>query len=161
MAEQLRERLKSLADELGIRAGPKLYIAAKRKGIEGVTHEIAKSVVAGDVGRQVLAPPYCSTGASASEGAGQRIQGDLIDLSKNTRTQSGAKYALLLSDVYTREARAVALPDKTPDAVNAALRPALANLTDGRRDYVLSVDKGREWTGAEKVMPDEAALRSK
>jgi hypothetical protein len=51
MAEQLRERLKSLADELGIRAGPKLYIAARRKGIEGVTHELAKSVVAGDVGR--------------------------------------------------------------------------------------------------------------
>ena len=66
----------------------------------------------------------------------------------NTRTESGARYALLLTDVFTREARAIALGSKDPATVNAALGPALENLTDGRNDYVLTTDKGAELSSA-------------
>ena len=135
-------RLKELADELGIRGGDKLYKAARRRGLEGVTTKLAQEAVKGDVGRQVLAPPSRSTGKSAAEGANQRLQADLIDFSNNARVESGARFALLLTDVYTREARAIPLGSKDPATVNAALGPALENLTDGRKDYVLTTDKG-------------------
>ena len=69
----------------------------------------------------------------------------MIDFSNNARVESGARFALLLTDVYTREARAIPLGSKDPATVNAALGPALENLTDGRKDYVLTTDKGAEF----------------
>ena len=145
MAEEVVRRLKELADELGIRGGDKLYKAARRRGLEGVTTKLAAEAMKGDVGRQVLAPPPRSTGKSAAEGANQRLQADLIDFSNNARVESGARFALLLTDVYTREARAIPLGSKDPATVNAALGPALENLTDGRKDYVLTTDKRAEF----------------
>ncbi len=82
-------------------------------------------------------------------------------MSLNTRTESGARYALMLTDVFTREARAIPLGSKDPATVNAALGPALENLTDGRKDYVLTTDKGAELSRAEEVMPEQAAHRTK
>ena len=120
-------RLKELADELGIRGGDKLYKAARRRGLEGVTTKLAAEAVKGDVGRQVLAPPPRSTGKSAAEGANQRLQADLIDISNNARVESGARFALLFTDVYTREARATPLGSKIalPKLSTEILRPAL------------------------------------
>ena len=85
MAEEVVRRLTELADELGIRGGDKLYKAARRRGLEGVTTKLAQEAVKGDVGRQVLAPPPRSTGKSAAEEANQRLQPDLIDFSNNAR----------------------------------------------------------------------------
>ena len=105
----IRQRLKNLAEELEIRSGPKLYQAARRRGVEGVTQALAKEVVAGDTGRQVLAPPFRSTGRVAAEGANQRLTTDVLDLSLNTRTESGNRYAVMLTNNFTREARAIAI----------------------------------------------------
>ena len=108
-----------LASELEIRSGRKLYQAAKRCGLEGVTHALGKEVVDPDTGRQVLAPPDRSTGESAAKGPNRRLQTDVLDLPSNARTESGNRYAVVL----TREARAIAIPKKTPQVVNAVLKP--------------------------------------
>ncbi len=85
----------------------------------------------------------------------------MIDFSNNARVESGARVALLLTNLYTREARAIPLGSKDPATVNAALGPALENLTDGRKDYVLTTDTGAELSQAEATMPEQAAHRHK
>ena len=148
------QQLKDLAAELNVRGAGKLYQLARRRGIQGATTALAKEAVSGDVGRQVQAPPPRSTGKSAAEGPNQRLQADLLDFSKNARAESGAKYALLLTDVYTREARTYPLMTKEADEVNTALGPLVQNLADGRKDVVLTTDKGKEFNKVEEALPD-------
>ena len=155
------QRLKSLAGELEIRSGPKLYQAARRRGVEGVTQALAKDAVAGDTGRAVLATPFRSTGKVAAEGPNQRLTTDLLDLSLNTRTESGARYAVMLTDNFTREARAIAIPEKTPQVVNAVLGPMIEELTDNRKDFVISSDSGAEMSRIDEILPEQAAHRQK
>jgi hypothetical protein len=161
MAQALRERLKQLAGELEIRSGPKLYQAAKRRGVGDVTQALAAEAVRGDVARQVLAAPFRSTGKSAAEGPNERLQVDLMDMSQNARTESGNKYAVMLADVYTRESRAFAIQEKTPQVVNAVLRPMLENLTNGRKDYSITSDGGGEFARIGEILPAEAVHRQK
>ena len=155
------QRLKNLAEELEIRSGPKLYQAARRRGVEGVTHALAKDAVAGDTGRQVLLTPFRSTGKVAAEGANQRLTTDVLDLSLNTRTESGNRYAVMLTDNFTREARAIAIPEKTPQVVNAVLGPMIEELTDNRKDFVISSDAGPEYSRIGAILPEQAAHRQK
>ena len=161
MAEQLVEGLRELAEELNIRDPRKLLFAARRREFRDVNEQLAKRALSKDVARQVLAPPPRSTGKSAAEGANQRLQADLIDFSKNTRTKSGAKYALLLTDVFTREVAATPLKTKAPSEVNPALQGALGTLVDDRQDLVVTVDAGKEWAQAEDVIGDGGILRQK
>ena len=159
--DDVLQRLKNLAEELEIRSGPKLYQAARRRGLEGVTQALAKDAVAGDTGRQVIAPPFRSTGKVAAEGANQRLTTDVLDLSLNTRTESGNRYAVMLTDNFTREARAIAIPEKTPQVVNAVLGPMIEELTDNRKDFVISSDAGPEYNRIEAILPEQAAHRQK
>ena len=161
MVDAIRNSLQQLRDELEIRSGPKLYQAARRRGVEGVTQALAKDAVAGDTGRQVLAPPFRSTGKVAAEGPNQRLTTDLLDLSLNARTESGNRYAVMLTDNFTREARAIAIPEKTPQVVNAVLGPMIEELTDNRKDYVISSDAGPEYSRIDAILPEQAAHRAK
>ena len=95
--------LKDLAKELRIRSTSKLLQAARGR-VLGANSRLAKLALEDNVGKQVFAPAYRSTGRSAAEGPNERIQADLIDFSQNTRTKE--RFALQLVDVYTRETRA-------------------------------------------------------
>ena len=161
MAEQALEALKELADELNIRNPRTLVAAARRREYRDVTEELAREALRGDVARQVLAPKPRSIGKSAAEGPNTRLQADLIDLSKNARAESGAKYALLLTDVFTREVAAAPLKTKAPSEVNPALEGALGSLVDDKEDFTLTVDAGREWAQAEEAIGEEAVLKQK
>ena len=161
MAEQAVEALKLLADELNIRNPRTLVAAARRREFRDVTEELAREALRKDVARQVFAPKPRSIGKSAAEGPNQRLQADLIDLSKNARSESGAKYALLLTDVFTREVAAAPLKTKAPSEVNPALEGALGSLLDDKADFQLTVDAGREWAQAEEAIGEEAVLRQK
>ncbi len=154
MAEQVVEALKELADELNIRNPRTLVAAARRREYQDVTEALAREALRKDVARQVLAPKPKSIGKSAAEGPNTRLQADLIDLSKNARAESGAKYALLLTDVFTREVAAADLKTKRPEEVNNALAGALGSLVDDKQDIVLTVDAGKEWAQAEEVIED-------
>ncbi len=85
----------------------------------------------------------------------------MLDLSLNARTESGNRYAVMLTDNFTREARAIAIPEKTPDAVNAVLGPMIEDLTENRKDFVISSDAGPEYSRIEAILPEQAAHRQK
>ena len=78
--------LKALSRELRIRNPAKLLQAARGR-VPGASSKLAQLALADNVGRQVLAPAYRSTGKSAAEGPNERLQADLIDYSANTRTE--------------------------------------------------------------------------
>ena len=159
--EQQLEELRLLADELNIRDPRKLVAAARRREFRDVNEQLAREALRKDVARQVLAPPPRSTGKSAAEAPNTRLQADLIDFSKNARAASGAKYALLLTDVFTREVAATPLKTKAPSEVNPALQGALGTLVDDKQDIVVTVDAGKEWAQAEEAIGEEGILKQK
>ena len=76
--------LRSLAKELRIRNPVKLLQAARGR-VQGASLKLAQLALEDNVGKQVLAPAYKSTGKSAAEGPNERLQADLIDYSQNTK----------------------------------------------------------------------------
>ena len=98
------QNLKELADEYSIRDPRKLYQLARSQGVGQVTQAQATAALRADVGRQLFGPKPRSLGKSAAEGPNTRLQADLIDFSQNIkRGKDGNRFALLISDVYTRE----------------------------------------------------------
>jgi hypothetical protein len=159
--QQIQDRVQALTDlakRLKIRSPAKLLAAARGK-VAGATLELAKAALEFEVSKQVLAPKFRSTGKSAAEGPNERLQADLIDFSQNTKTKQ--KYALLVNDVYTREVRAKALPNKTPEVVNAAAQELIPELVGGKQDFSITTDKGREFNLLEQAIGEEAVHREK
>ena len=85
--------------ELRVRSATKL-LAKARGVVEGASLRLATLALEGNVGREVLAPAYRSTGKTAAQGPDTNFQADL--LSANTRNTK-EKYALMIADVYSRE----------------------------------------------------------
>ena len=121
--------LKALSKQLRIRNPAKLLQAARGR-VAGASLRLAQLALDDNVGKQVLAPAYRSTGKSAAEGPNERLQADLIDMS-NTRTKE--RFALMIAAVYTRETRAKTLTNKRPETVNAAMQELLPPSWRGRR----------------------------
>ena len=108
-------------------------LAAARGKIPQATLEFAKTASESEKSKHVLAPKYRSTGKSAAEGPNERLQADLIDFGKNTKTK--ARYASMVQDVCTREARAKTLPNKDQTTVNEAAKDLIQGLVDQKQDY--------------------------
>ena len=162
MADQIIEELKLLADDLNIRSPAKLLAVARKREIRDATLKFAQQALAKDVGRQVFAPKPRSLGKSAAENPNTRLQADLIDFSQNARNKTGAKYAVLVGDVFTRELEVRPLKSKNPDEVNAALGHAINDLVEGKKDnYVVTTDKGGEFADVQNILPDDAVHRVK
>ena len=154
------QELKELARQLRIRNPAKLLQAARGK-IVGATTRLATLALEDNVGKQILAPAYKSTGKSAAEGPNERLQADLIDFSQNTKNTK-EKYALLLADVYSREIKTKALINKRPETVNAAMRELVPTLVQDKQDYSITTDKGKEFSKLEEGgIPAEAVHREK
>ena len=148
--------LKDLAKELRIRSATKLLQAARGR-VAGASLRLAQLALEDNTGKQVLEPAYKFTGKSAVEGPNERLQADLIDFQGNTR-KGGV--ALMLADVYTREVRAKALPNKRPETVNAAMRELVPTLVEDKRDFALTTDKRGEFSRLEtEWIPEEAVHR--
>ena len=112
------QAMKELALELEIRKSPQLLQAARRRGIDGATLEAVSAAVRDDMAAQVLALPQRPRGKSAGEGPSTRFQIDLLDFAQNAQTERGNQYALLLVDVYSREAYSEALPEERAPAAS-------------------------------------------
>ena len=66
----------------------------------------------------------------------------------------------MVADVYSREIRTKVLPNKQPEAVNAAMRALLPALVEDKTDFALKTDKGREFARLEDVgIPEQAVHR--
>ena len=161
MEEQRRAELQQLAEQLNIRDPRKLYQAAARREVRGVSLQEAKEALRGDVARQLFRRKPRSAGKFAASGPDEWLQADLIDFAANARSTSGARFALLLADVYTREIAAVPLFSKRPKEVSDAMRTARRRLGVSGGDFTLSTDKGGEFAGAQhqlKEAPNDLAI---
>ena len=156
MAAQLKE----IADELGIRNPAVLLRAAKARHLHA-SLRLAREVLDQDVGRQVFGPPVRSLGKSAAEGPLSRLQADLVDFRQNAdNTEHGHHYILVLADVFNRQALAVPLTDKTPEAVNAGMKHLLAGVHEDP-DFVLTTDGGAEFGRVREAIPPSATHQAK
>ena len=70
--EAIVNQVKDLSKELRIRSPAKL-LQTSRGRVPGATLRLAQLALEDNVGKQVMAPAYRSIGASASEGANQRL----------------------------------------------------------------------------------------
>ena len=157
---QAIEGLKILAEDLNVRDARKLYQMAKARDM-GVTQEMARRALASDVARQVFRQPNRTEGKSAAEQPNDRFQADLVDFSTNAKSSSGNKFIVLVTDTFTRETEGKAVKTKQPGKVGPAVKQALNELADGRRDYVVSTDKGGEFASLDSNLPEEAVHRTK
>ena len=98
---QTVEELKQRSRRLRIRNPAKL-LAAARGVVEGASLRLATLALQDNVGKQVLAPAYRSTGKTTAQGPNTNFQADLIDFNANTRNTK-EKYALMIADTYNKK----------------------------------------------------------
>ena len=120
--------------------------AARRKGLV-VNPAMAKIALRGNVGKQIFARPPRSTGQSAAEQPGSRLQADLIDFSKNTKSKG---YAEVVTDVFTRRSWAEPLKTKDAESVKAATEKILHKVPHVP-DPVISTDQGKEFFSIDTI----------
>ena len=146
------EQLQALAKEMFIRDPQKLMFAARRKGLV-VNPHLAERALAQSVPKQIFAAHVLSKGKSAAEGPGSRLQADLIDFSKNTSASSGAKYAEVLVDVFSRRVWAQAIPRKDAATVKAATEHLLTEMPENfhKEKALLSTDAGKEYAQLDQI----------
>ncbi len=100
------QQLKELQERIGNVGVDKLYAAARRKRIPGVTRETVRLFLATDAPKQLFKPLPESKGKTGAEAQQFRIQMDLIDMkyspSKVSARGPSYKNAIVLIDVMSR-----------------------------------------------------------
>jgi hypothetical protein len=156
------EVLRDLAKEYSVRSPQKLKQLAGKIGANYTLKECQKALET-SVPSQTLGPPPRSQGKSAAEGPGSRLQADLMDFSQNTHGHENDqhRYALQVSDVFTREAYTEPLKGKTAIQVDSAMRKIRDEIPGHFDNAVVTTDKGGEFAGLDKVLPQDAVHRYK
>ncbi len=67
----------------------------------------------------------------------------------------------MAQDVYTREVRAKALPNKDQATVHEAAKQLIPELVDQKQDYSITTDKGKEFNNLDAAIPEQAGQREK
>ena len=94
---------------------------------------------------QVLAPKQRYAMKSAAETPGSRIQADLAEFPHTKKDTDHPRYALVATDVYTRQIAAEPMKDKTAGTTDAAMKKVLARLPNDGHNASVSTDKGKEF----------------
>ena len=112
-----------------------------------------RSALEANVGKQILAPQPRYKGVSAALNPGSHLQADLADMHNRELDKVGAHhYALVVADVFTRQAWATPLRMKTAEATNAALRGILGNVPRHGEGVSLTTDAGKEFAKLGSVL---------
>jgi hypothetical protein len=146
------ERLAALSKELGTPGLEKLYKGAKSRNIP-VSRQQIKEFLATKGEAQVFRALPRSAGKTAAEGAGIKLQMDLIDMSNSP--SNGMSYILVLIDVFTRQAWTAGVSSKTPGRVANALRPLLNALPSIQAVFS---DQGNEFVGTVAKLLEEKGI---
>ena len=156
------EALTELAKEYSVRSPAKLYALSRKIGAPWTLAECREALTT-SVPAQTLAPPPRSLGHSAAEGPGSRLQADLMDFNLNADGSHNDhhKYALQVSDVFTRKAYTEPLKAKNAAVVTEAMRKLLQKVPGHGQNAVVTTDAGGEFAGLDKVLPQGAAHREK
>ena len=156
------EALRELAKKYSIRSPQKLRQLGTKLG-DNYTIKQCKQALETSVPAQTLAPPPRSEGKSAAENPGSRLQADLMDFSKNADGGANAqhKYALQVSDVFTRKTYTEPLKSKTATEVDAAMAKIRDEMPGHFNHAVITTDQGGEFANLDQVLPEGAAHREK
>ena len=139
----LTEVLSELAKEYSVRSPAALLKLARKVGAPATLAE-CRAALATNVPAQTLAPAPRSEGRSAAEGPGSRLQADLMDFNQNAdgSENNEHKYALQVSDVFTRKAYTDPLKGKSAVQVDSAMRKILREVPGQGRNAVVSTNQG-------------------
>ena len=156
------QRLRELSLQRFAGSVRELRQMARRVSIEHTERE-AKEALSTNVGKQILAPKPRFKGVAAAEGPGSRLQADLADFHNPAKDAAGAHhFALVLSDVYTRQTWATPMRYKDTVSTNTALKQNLKHVKGGGENAVLTTDSGKEFSAVDKVLePLQATHRLK
>ena len=142
----MADSLQKLHEELGFPSQAKLLQAAKKRGIKATAAQ-AKEIAGKDPTRQVFAKPFKQQGAQAATSQRDRMQADLIDFKQfSAADNNDSKYALVVTDVFTREAKTKALESKKPQEVWEAFKDLYRKL--GGKPSRVDTDGGEEFQSA-------------
>ena len=144
------QQLKEIQERIGNVGVDKLYAAARRKRIPGVTRETVRLFLATDETKQLFRPLPESKGKTGAEAQQFRVQMDLIDMkyspSKISARGPSYKNAIVLIDVMSRFAWGAPCISKDPNDVEPVLRRILHSME--KLPTFISSDKGNEFSGA-------------
>ena len=156
------EALRQLAKDYSVRSPQKLKQVAEKIGAHFTLKECQQALQT-SVPAQTLGPPPRSLGHSAAEGPGSRLQADLMDFSQNTHGHHNDqhRYALQVSDVFTRKAYTEPLKGKSSIQVDSAMRKIRDEMPSHFDNAVVTTDRGGEFAGLDKVLPAGAVHRYK
>ena len=155
-------RLKAPSEKHVVTSEAKLHQLAQRFAIAHKPADLRAALEA-NVGKQILAPQPRYQGVSAAEKPGSRIQIDLADMHNGALDKVGAHhYALVATDVFTRQTYATPMRYKTAESTDAALKGVLAKFPGRGEGATVTSDKGREFSSIDSVLdPLHAVHRQK
>ena len=137
-------RLRALARENFASSAGDLRRIARGQGVRHSAAEL-KEALRANPATQVLAPKPRFAGKAAAEKPGSRIQLDLAEFPKTSQDPDSRPYALVGTDVFTRQTYAVALDSKSAEATDAAAKHVLDRMPDGGHDAAVTTDDGGEF----------------
>jgi hypothetical protein len=145
MDDEQRQQLQEIYDSLGRPGVNAFRFAARRRG-HTISESEAKEFVAHQSTGQVFQGRLNSDGVIPSGGRdSSRAQADLIDMSKKiTKLKGGARFVLVVVDLYDRQLWAIPQRSKSAEDTLQAWRKVIqsnGNVTFGET----SVDQGLEW----------------
>lgn len=147
--DELREKLLKLREDFPGRSPAQLLVAAADRGIDVTKAQLNEFLRDTPVEKaeSILHKPMPWKGKSAAEGPQTRFQ---ADLAVYDRPVDGFKGFLLLVDVFTREAWARPLRDKTAAGTVAAFKDIQKDIwgKESPEGVTLTTDGGLEFTGA-------------
>ena len=139
--------LKELSDKLGKPGALKLFLAAKKQGLD-VTKKQVEEFVKSQSERQVFQRLQRSQGKTIAGDTSDRWQMDLIDLKQDpaiNKLGEQDKNILVLINVFDRSLYAMPLTGKDVKTVRGALIKLLDQLRE--KPKIISVDAGKEFEG--------------
>ena len=138
-------RWQALYEEAGKPGARVFRTYARRKG-EDITSTEAQQFVAQQATGQIFQGRLPSDGKITASREDSRWQADLLDFSKRASSQEGgaSKYALVVTDLFTKEAWVERMAEKTDAEAKSAMRKILTQ-NENVAPKEVSVDLGREF----------------
>ena len=135
-------RLKTIYEDSG-KPGARLFRTAVKKAGIDITQKQAQQFVSQQAEGQIFQGRLPSDGKITSSREDMRFQADLLDFSKRASSK-GSKYALVVTDLFTKEAWVEQMQDKTDAQAKDAMRKIIQN-SNHITPKEISTDLGNEF----------------
>ncbi len=144
-------RLRELARENFAASAAELRRVALRHGVARKAAQVSEALKT-NVASQVLAQKPRFLGKAAADAPGSRVQLDLAEFSATANDPDSTPFALVATDVYTRQTQAVPLASKSAEATDAAARAVLDKMPNHAANARVTTDSGGEFSSLQSVL---------